>query len=68
MTIKERVIIAEGRLEAVKKIIELIQQTKDYDFYTPSDGEELTGWREHANGVAQAKLNAYLEMINHILD
>lgn len=67
-TIEERMIIAEGRLEAVKKISELIQQAKDYDFYTPSDGEDLSEWQAHANAVTEAKIATYLDMINSILD
>lgn len=67
-TIEERMIIAEARIEAVERINGLIQQVKDYEFYTPSDGEELYEWQVHANAVAQAKIDTYLDMINTILD
>lgn len=67
-TIEERMIIAEGRLEAIKRVNELIQQCKDYDFCVVDDGRELAEWQEHANAVAQAKLDAYLDMINYLLD
>lgn len=67
-TIEERMIIAKARIEAVERINELIQQVKDYEFYTPSDGEELDEWQVHANAVAQAKIDTYLDMVNTILD
>lgn len=67
-TIEERMIIAEGRIEAVKRINELIQQAKEYDFYTADESGTLAEWQVHANDVAQAKVNAYLDMINYLLD
>lgn len=67
-TIEERMIIAEARIEAVERIIGLIKQVKDYEFYTPSDGEELCEWQVHGNAVAQAKIDTYIDLINTILD
>lgn len=66
-TIEERMIIAEGRVEAVRRINELIQQTKEYDFYTADESGAISDWQVHANAVAQAKIDAYLDMINHLL-
>lgn len=67
-TVEERMIIAEGRLEAIKRVNELIKDCRNYDFCTVEDGRELADWQEHANAVAQAKLDAYLDMINTLLD
>lgn len=67
-TIEERMIIAEGRIEAIRRINELIQQSKEYDFYTADESGVLSDWQVHANAVAQAKIDTYLDMINTILD
>lgn len=67
-TIEERMIIAKGRIEAISRINELIQQAKEYDFYTADESGALSDWQAHANAVAQAKIDTYIDMINTILD
>lgn len=67
-TIEDRMITAEGRIAAAKGISALIQQAREYDFYTADEGDTLLEWEVRANAVTQAKIEAYCDIINTLLD